>query len=607
MKLLRILVMVVAVVALSGVAQVRAQSDLSVTIDEMDYQNHPSMSVTATVRDEQGVPVRGLSAGEFVIVEDMGSSFPPSELEARFNPDAAISIMLTIDLSGSMQGRHIEEAMRVANELVDRLNEQDRVAVIAFADTVDVDPARLADGKELDFTTDKNAARNVINFLGSRIDPDADTPLYDAIFKSADLTAREPIGKRAIIVLTDGREDGNKAEGTGSLLTGIDAIDRAKDTAIPVFTVGLGSDIDSRYLQRLALTTGGEYQEDPDSDQLSAFFEDVLDTLKQEYVLRFESTLPYDDAPHSMVIRVARPSGESGFGERTFIFEGAPSATIVPPTVRPTVVVQATTTEEPEPTAVAQITATAEPEPKSEGLIQDLRDKAEEMMEDNPILLVGIGVGLLILVGLIIALVVVLVRGRRKPAEEFQDVGFEESFSPGADWETESPQADPTPMHTPLTEAPSGGRTEAAPPGWGQMDAGPAPFQQPPFEAPSPAPAAGGFPADSEIPMAGETMMIQGRSRHIGVLVNKLDPDQAHRISGTMNVGRSQDNELVVAHPTVSRQHAWIRDEDDSWIVFDIGSANGTSVNGQRITQPHSLNDGDTVSFGQAEFRFEVL
>ncbi len=72
------------------------------------------------------------------------------------------------------------------------------------------------------------------------------------------------------------------------------------------------------------------------------------------------------------------------------------------------------------------------------------------------------------------------------------------------------------------------------------------------------------------------------------MLVNKARPDQKYDLKGTMNVGRAPDNQIVVDHPTISRHHGWIKEDEGEFMVFDIGSANGTFVNGERIEAPHS-------------------
>lgn len=60
-------------------------------------------------------------------------------------------------------------------------------------------------------------------------------------------------------------------------------------------------------------------------------------------------------------------------------------------------------------------------------------------------------------------------------------------------------------------------------------------------------------------------------------------------------IGRWEDNDLVVDDRWVSRHHARIRREGDQYVVEDLGSKNGTFVNGRRITEPTVLSDGDQV------------
>jgi len=60
-------------------------------------------------------------------------------------------------------------------------------------------------------------------------------------------------------------------------------------------------------------------------------------------------------------------------------------------------------------------------------------------------------------------------------------------------------------------------------------------------------------------------------------------------------IGRWQDNDVVVDDRWVSRHHARVRREGDQYLVEDLGSKNGTLVNGRRITGPMLLSDGDEI------------
>jgi hypothetical protein len=67
-------------------------------------------------------------------------------------------------------------------------------------------------------------------------------------------------------------------------------------------------------------------------------------------------------------------------------------------------------------------------------------------------------------------------------------------------------------------------------------------------------------------------------------------------------VGSDRENDLVLAHPTVSRRHAVLGYHAGNYTVADLQSTNGTFVNGRRIRQPVELRPGDEVAFGAAKF-----
>ena len=60
-------------------------------------------------------------------------------------------------------------------------------------------------------------------------------------------------------------------------------------------------------------------------------------------------------------------------------------------------------------------------------------------------------------------------------------------------------------------------------------------------------------------------------------------------------IGRWDDNDVVIDDRWVSRYHAQVRREGDEYVVQDLGSKNGTFVNGRRIAAPMSLSDGDEI------------
>jgi VWFA-related protein len=567
-----------------------AQGVVNLTIDDLNLDDFPTTRTQVTVRNENGVPIVGLTPEQFEIVEDGTASFPPAEVTAQVNPDAALSVVMVIDISGSMKGKPVEEAMRAANALIDQLSPQDRGAVIAFADEVNIDPAQLEEGKEVGFTTDKNALRNVVNFLDTKIG--WDTPLYDAIYKGVKMVAAEPAGKRAVVVMTDGRDERDNAQGVavkdaGSLSAPDDPISEANRHNIPIFSVGLvglGGKIDTKYLARLAERTGGVYQEAPEPEELTPLFQNVADQLKQQYVLTYESRLPKDGNFHSLLVRVQLPQGQA-FDETKIqpLAASAPEPQATPPTQGETQPPPAT--NEPvtaqsgeiaaQPTIPPAVAVEEEPQTWLQTIIDTFRD--------NPLLAVVLGAGVLLLLVLIIALIVVLLRGRGAEEEDYlQDYGP----VPGAETADWTPEAADTAGV--LTQK----ETEAEP-GLGMG------WPEPPIPGPADAQAPEPF-----IPPSGGTRIIERTPKHLAMLVDKSRPDQKYDLKGTTNIGRGRDNQIVIDEPTVSRHHAWIKAEGEDFMVFDVGSANGTFVNDERVTDPRLLQNGDVVRFGEARFIF---
>ena len=76
-------------------------------------------------------------------------------------------------------------------------------------------------------------------------------------------------------------------------------------------------------------------------------------------------------------------------------------------------------------------------------------------------------------------------------------------------------------------------------------------------------------------------------------------------LAGNCAVGRSSSNTLVIADSRVSRHHATIHAQDagEFWLI-DLGSINGTLRNGQRVTQPVQLRDGDRITIAETTFAF---
>ncbi len=73
--------------------------------------------------------------------------------------------------------------------------------------------------------------------------------------------------------------------------------------------------------------------------------------------------------------------------------------------------------------------------------------------------------------------------------------------------------------------------------------------------------------------------------------------------AGPWTVGRSQENDITVNDPNVSRRHARISRADEGFVVEDLGSTNGTLLDGAPIDRER-VEGGDELTFGQSAARF---
>jgi len=77
-------------------------------------------------------------------------------------------------------------------------------------------------------------------------------------------------------------------------------------------------------------------------------------------------------------------------------------------------------------------------------------------------------------------------------------------------------------------------------------------------------------------------------------------PGAAFTLEGDqITVGRDSTNEIVINDAEVSRRHARLTFQGGKYVLEDLGSTNGTFVNGQRLAGPRVLKSGEVVSFGE--------
>ena len=90
------------------------------------------------------------------------------------------------------------------------------------------------------------------------------------------------------------------------------------------------------------------------------------------------------------------------------------------------------------------------------------------------------------------------------------------------------------------------------------------------------------------------------RTRDSSVIGNKVFPIE----NAIVRIGRTSSNEIPLDHHGISREHAIITRDDTKYFITDLGSRNGTYVNGRAISEKTPLTDGDLIRFCDLELVF---
>ena len=142
------------------------------------------------------------------------------------------------------------------------------------------------------------------------------TFLYDGLV--AAIEELESVrGRRVIILITDGKDSGEGNYGYENV------IDQAMGNSTPIYALAFGNIVNKDELTKMATITGGVAQVNPDSEDLLSGFNQIMDILRKQYVLRFESNLPANNQEHTLALSVDYLD-ETYTSEKSFTIDTAP-------------------------------------------------------------------------------------------------------------------------------------------------------------------------------------------------------------------------------------------------------------------------------------------
>jgi VWFA-related protein len=240
-----------------------------------------------------------IAKDDLVIVEDGVEQ----KIESFQEATAPVSIVLVLDSSGSMKGA-AEQVVAAAATFVEALRPEDSLGMLTFADKVNVAHA---------ITTNR---QNTIQTL-SEYKAEGGTALYDALCDSL-LMLKGVKGRRAVVILTDGRDEDNPGTGPGSIRTWENVLHLLQDQDVTMFPVGLGAKIDPDRLNLLATFSGGQAYFPREMYDLTAEFQRVTENLRHRYTVGYTSTNSTRDGKWRAVEIRTRSAGIRTYGRKGY-------------------------------------------------------------------------------------------------------------------------------------------------------------------------------------------------------------------------------------------------------------------------------------------------
>jgi VWFA-related protein len=256
------------------------------------------VNVLASVRDKRGGLVANLDQRDFSIFEDG----KPQDIKyfAR-ETDLPLTIGLLIDVSGSQRNLLDIERSAASQFFSQVLRKKDEAFLISFGEEVELLQDYTGSARLLTRGMDGLRISSGVGGYGPGPVPSAGGPrgtvLYDAVYLAADEKLRTEVGRKVIVLITDGVDQGSQksidaaVEAAQKADAVIYSIDYSDPRAYGGFgTFGIGGGAGEGYLHKLSDSTGGHVYKVGRNHSLEEVFRELQEEMRSQYSLGFTST-----------------------------------------------------------------------------------------------------------------------------------------------------------------------------------------------------------------------------------------------------------------------------------------------------------------------------
>ena len=287
-------------------SRAQAQGDgLTVTVVDVNDDAFPKVTVRFAVQHQDGLPATGLTAADLQITEDQ-TTIPASSIVLDGDTTQPVGLVLAIDIS--VQESTFPQMKAAAKAFLGALGDDDQVAVLTFADNVDI-------VQEFGSPEDASKAIDGLAIAGSY------TVLNQATLQAVEKASEATLVRKAVVVITDSPSNLGSAIG--------DTVTQIEQTGVVVHLIGFGDKITpdrAEEMKILARATRGQAFVLPTVSEIADPLHTLNVLLHQGYKLTYASRLQANNSRHTLSINVIRAGGvdQEAEAETSFVALSGP-------------------------------------------------------------------------------------------------------------------------------------------------------------------------------------------------------------------------------------------------------------------------------------------
>ncbi|MDY6967618.1 MAG: VWA domain-containing protein [Spirochaetota bacterium] len=254
-------------------------------INRIDSESaFPKINIFLTIQNIDHSLITGLNEENIQVYED-GYRVNYIKVKSQSKTKGFLSLVFSIDSSRSISKIFLKEIKKSAKEIANSIGPMDKIALFRFND--DVTLLSNFSSNKLDIY--KKIER--ITTHGKK------TLLYNCIYDSIDLLHKADVPKKAVIVFTDGRDEGSSVRIE-------DIIAYSKEASIPIYFICLKSSEHINTLARISKLTGGNLIFSNGNGAIDSMYNTILNRIKSQYIVKYQSILEPDGKAHTIDVRL---------------------------------------------------------------------------------------------------------------------------------------------------------------------------------------------------------------------------------------------------------------------------------------------------------------